>query len=128
MDSIQAKFKEFDDKIVHLTETLAEKTSKIKELEEHLEKCNFTNLVTDIIKKSDIIEKLEMNVKEVAENNFILVHAVDDQERATKSLQNELKILLNQSSTYACNVCSQTFTSETMLRNHIRRYHGTFGT
>ena len=43
------------------------------------------------------------------------MHAVDEQERATKSLQNELKILVNQSSTYACNVCSQTFTSETMF-------------
>ena len=41
------------------------------------------------------LEKLETKVKEVSENNFILVHAVDDIERASKSLKRQFENLEN---------------------------------
>ena len=74
------------------------------------------------------IEKLEMKVKEVDENNCILVHAVDDIERASKSLKRQLKNLVNTFQNYPCNVCGLLFQSDLTLRNHIRKSHGAFHT
>ena len=139
----EAKIKEVDEqnremneKIVCLTKNLEVQTSTIKKLEQKLAslngKENIADVISDLIKRSEVnfnnIENLDKKVKENGENNFILVHAVDDLERAVKSIRNELQILTNDSQSYPCNVCSQVFNSETTLRNHIRRYHGTFKT
>ena len=74
------------------------------------------------------IEKLETQVKKVGENNFIRVHAVDDAERASKSLKRKLENLVNMFQNYPCNVCGLLFQSDLTLRNQIRRSHGTFHT
>ena len=69
-----------------------------------------------------------MQVYKVGENNFILVHAVDDNERTSKSIKPQFENLVNIFQNYPCNVCGLLFQSELTLRNHIRRSHGTFHT
>ena len=74
------------------------------------------------------IEKLETQVNKVGENNFILVHAVDDIERASKYLKHKLENLVITFQNCSCNVCGLLFQSDLTLRNHIRKCHGTFHT
>ena len=60
--------------------------SKLKFLEEELN-VKVENIGTQMMQKTESnfhnIDKLEKKVNEVDENNFILVHAVDDIERAS---------------------------------------------
>ena len=74
------------------------------------------------------LEKLETQVNKVGENNSILVHAVDDIERASKYLKRKLENLVNTFQNYPSNVCGLLFQSDLTLRNHIRKSHGTFHT
>ena len=53
------------------------------------------------------IEKLEKRVQEIAQNNFILIHAVDDIEKATKVNEKNLDILFNQQYSFSCGLCKR---------------------
>ena len=73
--------------------------------------------------KDEIIEKLEKKVQELAQNNFILIHAVNDIEEAAKLTEKNLDILFNQYNTFSCNLCEKEFESESLLRNHTESDH-----
>ena len=70
------------------------------------------------------IEKLEKKVQEVAQNNFILIHAVDDIEKTAKLNEKNLDILFNQQDIFSCSVCEKEFESESLLRTHTESDHG----
>ena len=69
------------------------------------------------------IEKLEKRVQEIAQNNFILIHAVDDIEKATKVNEKNLDILFNQQYSFSCGLCEKEFESESLLREHTHSDH-----
>ena len=97
-----------------------------------LGKENMIVLIPDWIKKTESnlanIETLDKKLKDVNENNFILVHAVDDLEKTSKYLEKQIDNFLSQSPNYICNICSQPFKSEILLSEHVRVYHGPFRT
>ena len=69
------------------------------------------------------IEKLEKKVQEVAQNNFILIHAVDDIEKIAKLNEKNLDILFDQKDIFSCSVCGKKFESESLLRTHTESDH-----
>ena len=88
------------------------------------------NIGTEMMQKTESnfhnIDKLEKKENEVDGNRFILVHAVDDMERASKYLKYQFENIVNQFQNYPCSVCGLLFQSELTVRNHISRSHGTF--
>ena len=68
------------------------------------------------------IEQLNGKVKEVEQNNYILMHAVDDVEKETKVIQTKLDVISHQE--YACNFCDLVYPNEDQLQNHTRKDHG----
>ena len=82
--------------------------SKLKILEKELN-VKVENIGTQMMQKTESnfhnIDKLEKKVNEVDENNFILVHAVDDIERASKYLKYQFENIVNQFQNYPCSVC-----------------------
>ena len=61
-------------------------------------------------------------IKELEENNFVLLHAVDDLERAVKKLQASS---MNQKPCFICNYCRRAFQTEPQFRDHVMREHKT---
>ena len=62
---------------------------------------------------------------ELSENFNILLGSVDDLERTTKFLEHHLKVLIEQSQKFKCNLCGQIFQTEQTLNEHSRRNHRT---
>ena len=64
-------------------------------------------------------------IKEIEDNNFVLIHAVDDAEKATKSLENKFEAFsTNQCKNIVCYFCEKEFENEELLQNHTRIDHG----
>ena len=64
---------------------------------------------------------LEDRIKEVESTNYILLHSIDDLEKGVKILQRKMSRL---TSCYECELCEQTFASDSMLKNHLWHDHG----
>ena len=72
----------------------------------------------------DIIEEFRGRIQEVENNNFVLIHAVDDVEKATKSIQQKIEVnSANQLMSLVCNYCDKEFENEVLLQNHTRIDH-----
>ena len=67
----------------------------------------------------------EDQLKELEQNFYILMNSVDDLEKASAYLRNNLEILREK---FECNLCGQTFADQLNLRNHFRTQHETFKT
>ena len=118
---IEKQVEEMKEQILKLTKLLDSKTSDIINLEIKVNRVEKESSEEKI--KSD---KLESKIKEVEENNFILIHAVDDVEKATKVIKHQLTN--QQPLKFTCNICGEEFVNDSLMRNHIRRSHETFKT
>ena len=65
---------------------------------------------------------LNGKVKEVEQNNFILMHAIDDVEKETKVIHTKFEVISHQE--YVCNFCDLVYPNEDELQNHTRKDHG----
>ena len=120
LKTLEKQNEEMSEKILKLMNNIDEKTFEVKNLE-----IKITNLEKESHDKITNIENLGKKVKEVEENYFILVHAVDDLEKTTNFLKHNLP---SKPQKFTCNICGQEFQNESTMRNHIRRSHGTFKT
>ena len=112
----------------HEDKALDEKSEKIMILETKLDtlekKMEDAEAAIDRLNTMTCcIEKLEKKVQEVAQNNFILIHAVDDIEKTAKLNEKNLDILFNQQDIFSCSVCEKEFESESLLRTHTESDH-----
>ena len=110
-----------------LRNSLADQTEQIKSLESKLIETSrqVANLqaqhlefLTPQPETNSVVEK---RIKEVEDNNYVLLHAVDDLERSVKVLQSKLSRL---TSSYECDVCKKVFPTEVILKNHLWSDHG----
>ena len=112
-----------------LNQVMNEKVCAIKHLEKKLntleKAAHLHEEMTKLSTSDDHFKQLDKKVKEVAQNNFILVHSVDDLERCMKSLQNQMELLLKQYKHYSCTLCGKVFQNEVAWRSHIRSEHKT---
>ena len=88
---------------------------------------NFQNVVVNDIEQKDIISLLETSVvdiktkmTEVGENNYVLLHAVDDLERTTKLICRHLQVPDN---SLRCEYCRQEFDVQSQLKEHVKKIH-----
>ena len=137
LKNIENKLKAYDEKqielehkITCLSNSLDDKTEMIENLEMKvyaLEKNvdqvkEFNQSMTSL---KDSIEQFRVKIKEIEENNFVLIHAVDDVEKATKSIQNMFEEMsVNQCKNIVCYYCDKQFEKEEVLKIHTRIDHG----
>ena len=57
---------------------------------------------------------------EVGENNYVLLHAVDDLERTTKLICRHLQV---QDNSLHCEYCRQEFDVQSQLKEHVEKIH-----
>ena len=95
-----------------------EKTLAIAELNEKIVTHEMiTNNISSIDQKyAPMLDR----VQELGDNYFILIHAVDDLEKAVKSMQ---IILRQHRPSFTCSYCGKGFTNDSMLRNHLLNDH-----
>ena len=116
-----------ENKVFLLSEQLNEKSTEMKDLELKLialEKVlkQSEDKIELLNSLKDSIEQINGRVQEVEQNNYILMHAVDDVEKDTKVIQIKLDALSEHN--FACNFCDQTFRNEDTPQNHTRIDHG----
>ena len=85
-----------------------------------IEKESYNFKATNDEKNVETEEKLT----NLGTNFYILMHSVDDLERATNFLTNGLDNLKGEIS-FHCDYCEEIFLSESNLRIHIVNMHGT---
>ena len=66
---------------------------------------------------------IQQRMKEVEDNNYVLIHAVDDLEKAVKIIQRSLTQGITAKPFFKCNVCGATFQTEALWRSHIQEVH-----
>ena len=113
-----------ENKVFLLSEQLNEKSTEMKDLELKLialEKVlkQSEDKIELLNSLKDSIEQINGRVQEVEQNNYILMHAVDDVEKDTKVIQIKLDALSEPNF-----ACDQTFRNEDTLQNHTRIDHG----
>ena len=114
-------------KISFLSELLDLKSEEVRNLELKLNTFEKLLKQTEVQMEKfntwkDIIDQLSGRVQEVETNNYILIHAVDDVEKAAKVIESKFEAIsvLN----FACNSCDEVFQSDSELQNHKRNSHG----
>ena len=105
-----------------LRNSLADQTEQIKSLESKLietsrQVANLQAQHLEFLTNSGV----EKRIKEVEDNNYVLLHAVDDLERSVEVIQSKLSRL---TSSYECDVCKKVFPTEVILKNHLWSDHG----
>ena len=118
---------EMEKKISCLSELLDLKSEEVRNLELKLNTFEKLLKQTEVQMEKfntwkDIIDQLSGRVQEVETNNYILIHAVDDVEKAAKVIESKFEAIsvLN----FACNSCDEVFQSDSELQNHKRNSHG----
>ena len=98
----------------------------IKNVDEKLAN-HIQNVVANDIEQRDRISQLETSVvdiktkmTEVGENNYVLLHAVDDLERTTKLICRHLQV---QDNSLRCEYCRQEFDVQSQLKEHVKKIH-----
>ena len=94
---------------------------KLNTLEEKVEQ-DYKDLSQKLNSLSDSLDQISERIKEVEQNNYILMHAVDDVEKASKVIQIQLEAMSEPD--LVCHFCDQVFQSELHLQNNIRMEHG----
>ena len=108
-----------------LVSRIASLESKVQELQITPSIVASSKLPTDYEPSPRDEIPLLQRIKEIEDNNFVLLHAVDDLEHAVKSFQAYMsnQSLLSATSCYVCDQCSTSFQTEPSWRNHMRRVH-----
>ena len=66
-------------------------------------------------------QQMEARIQKVHDDNYVLIHAVDDLEKAVKAIQLNFT---KQAPLLGCTACGNMFTNEPAWRNHMRNHHG----
>ena len=117
--NVQTKINEIDT----ILSKLEKFENRIKSLEVRIKKNEESISET---KKS--LENDSTKLQDLDQNFYILLHAVDDLEKASKYLQHQFQILSDKIPNFKCDLCDQGFTNKQTLTNHIQRNHLTFKT
>ena len=127
IDDLESKMKKIEakiDVIDSLQLRLELQETKLKTLEHLDTKLKARDLNVDENK----IDELQKNLKDLSDNFYILIHAVDDLERSSKKHKLQLEELSEQLPKWKCNLCGKFFQDELNMSEHIRRQHRTFKT
>ena len=126
--ALTEKTTELETKVACLSELLNVKTAKTENLElklntlEEKVEQDSKDLIQKLNSLSDSLDQISERIKEVEQNNYILMHAVDDVEKASKVIQIQLEAMSEPD--FVCHFCDQVFQSELHLQNHTRMEHG----
>ena len=133
------------DDVVEIHNKIKELYTIVKKCEETLNTLNFdikkvdTKVINDGFKVEaaiadvdgirDRIAQLESSVgdlrtsiKDVEENNYILLHAVDDLERTSKLVCKHLQV---KDDSIRCQYCRMEFNAQSQLKDHVKKIHHT---
>ena len=97
---------------------------KLDKLENQLKAAEEAKISIEVESKSKTLHA-EDRLKELEQNFYILMNSVDDLEKTSAYLRNNLEILKEQFEKFKCNLCGQTFADQPNLRNHFRTQHET---
>ena len=130
VDEIQTKIKELDIIIRQYEDSLKTLENDFMEVKHHYQSNlhvsnahvhdkDFTDKITHL--ESSFTE-LTTSVKDIGDNNYILIHAVDDLERTSKLICRHLGV---QDDRIRCEYCRQEFELVNQLREHVAQINHT---
>ena len=130
VDEIQTKIKELDIIIRKYEDSLKTLENDVKEVKQlyqsnlsvsnaHVQDKEFTDR---IIHLESSFTELTTSVKDIGDNNYILIHAVDDLERTSKLIYRHLGV---HDESIRCEYCRQEFELINQLREHVEQLHHT---
>ena len=116
--SIDVTVQKMQAEVEKLTSLVQQKSQEIAALDQKIKEHEISKGYFESIKETQV--NLSSRIQELGDNYFILLHSVDDLEKAMKTFQ---AIYNRQSSSFCCSFCGKAFPSNTVLRYHLLTDH-----
>ena len=103
-----------------LRQQIREITINLKQKEQEIEFLKKNQDVSPQLNDKNDNADLDSRIQENGNNIYILIHAVDDLEKAVKYLELMMERL---QSKFICNYCGKVFSNESIRSNHVQLGH-----